>query len=52
MRRGEHLRAQPPKKHLQAMRRLEHLRAQPQKKLAQQARRMGDKQENEEDYSS
>jgi hypothetical protein len=29
MRRGEHLRAQPPKKHVQAMRRGEHLRVQP-----------------------
>ncbi len=39
MRRDEHLRAQPPKKPVQAMRRGEHLRAQPPKKQVQAMRR-------------
>jgi hypothetical protein len=40
MRRGEHLRAQPHKKPVQAMRRDEHLRAQPHKKPVQAMRRL------------
>jgi hypothetical protein len=39
MRRGEHLRAQPHEKPLQAMRRVEHLRAQPPKERVQAMRR-------------
>ena len=36
----EHLRAQPPKKHVQAIRRVEHLRAQPSKKQLQAMRKV------------
>ena len=41
MRWGEHLRAQPPKKQVQAMWRIEHMRAQPSKAHVQGLRRGG-----------
>jgi hypothetical protein len=40
MRRGEPVRAQPPKKNVQAIQRVEHLRAQPRKTQVQAVRRI------------